>query len=79
MKPSKNEISERINKIGTIMSDLGCEQIRPLIFKHPDIGFDLDLTGTGEDKILIRLLQIFSNRGFESYRQQFRGLLGIDG
>jgi hypothetical protein len=75
MKHSENRKTPP--KMLKIMSGLGCEEIRRGIFRHPDIGFDLDFSAISEEKILLRLMHIFSERGYEGFRDQFREMLGF--
>lgn len=70
-KPLKKNIN-----ITKIMFSLGCTEIRPRIFTHPDLNFEIDLTATAEDKVLLSICQKFSQVGFESCGQQIRELIG---
>ena len=60
-----------------IMIELGCEEVKPGIYRHPDVNFDFDLSATDEKKVLKELLQIGYLKGRESMRQEFRELLGV--
>lgn len=74
MKPSERKSSLKILRI---MFDLGCEEISDGIFRHPDINFDLDFTATADDKIMLRLMQIFSEKGYYGCKQELRDFLEI--
>jgi len=64
-------------RITQIMASMGCKEIRPKIFKHPDYEFNFDLSATDPDKILIKIGSIFAGKGFESCQRQMRELLGM--
>ena len=74
MKPSERKASLKMLQI---MFDLGCAEIPDGIFRHPDINFDLDLTATSEDKIMLRLMYIFLEKGYYVCKQELSDFLEI--
>ena len=68
---------QEVKKIEKILFELGCTQERPGIFRHPDFAFDLDFSATDENKILLRLWQIFSVKGYENCKRDIRDLIGV--
>src|SRR4030042_5238493 len=61
----------------SMMTALGCKEIRRKVFRHPLIDLDLDFEGTANDRILLRLAHIFSRKGREDFQQEFKQFIGI--
>ena len=66
-----------MSKIEKILFELGCKQERPGIFVHEDFAFEFDFSATSEEKILLRLWQIFSEKAYQRCQENIRDALGI--
>ena len=60
-----------------ILYKLGCTQLLPGLFKHPDLPGStmLDFSATAPDKVLLRLFQLFSEMGSYEFLVGLRQLM----
>ena len=76
--------SKTSDKILKIMDLLGCEEIRPGIFRPPASSdfyprfwpTEIDMSATHEDCVLIKLAGIFTEIGFKACQQNIEIALG---
>lgn len=66
--------------IREIMELLEFDEVKPLIFVHPDIvpELEIDLTATAPDKIIIKLYREFKMIGRNEMREKFCDLLKLE-
>jgi len=64
-------------KIKQIMSILGCSCVGFGHYTHSAFNFNFDMSATGANHVMLKLSQIFADKGYKEAQSDIRNALGL--